>query len=54
MNKEDIYKAIESLAKTQGFYGNVLSQIKNHPDILDILEMQDFKDILDLIIYFEQ
>lgn len=54
MDKEQIYNAIKSLASSQGFYGRILDQIDDHPEILDILEAQNFTDIVDLIMYLEQ
>lgn len=54
MDKEQIYNTIKSLASSQGFYGGILAQIDDHPEILDILEAQNFTDIVDLIMYLEQ
>ena len=54
MDKEQIYEVIKSLASSQGFYGRILSQIDDHPEILNILEEQNFNDIIDLIMYLEQ
>jgi hypothetical protein len=54
MNKQEIYSTIKSLASSQGFYGRILDQIDDHPEILDILEAQNFTDIVDLIMYLEQ
>ena len=54
MNKREIYNGIQSLASSQGFYGRLLQQIDDHPEILDVLEEQNFNDIIDLIMYLEQ
>lgn len=54
MNKQEIYNSIKSLAGSQGFYGKILDQIDDHPEILDVLEEQNFADIVDLIMYLEQ
>lgn len=54
MNKEEILSTIKSLANSQGFYGRILSQIDDHPEILDVLEEQNFNDVIDLIMYLEQ
>lgn len=54
MGKEQIYKAIKSLASSQGFYGRLLEQIEDHPEVLDVLEEQNFNDVIDLIMYLEQ
>lgn len=54
MNKQEIYNSIKSLASSQGFYCSILTQINDHPEILDVLEAQNFTDIVDLIMYLEQ
>jgi hypothetical protein len=54
MNKQEIYNSIKSLALSQRFYGSILTQIDDHPEILDVLEAQNFTDIVDLIMYLEQ
>ena len=53
VNKEQIYETIKSLAHSQGFYGRLLSQIKEQPEILEALEYQNFKHPLDLINFLE-
>lgn len=53
MDKEQIYEAIKSLASSQGFYRRLLEQIKDHPEILEALEYQNFKHPLDLINFLE-
>lgn len=56
MNKEQILDAIRTLAKSQGFYGQLLDQIYDDEteEILDELESHNFKDIIDLILFIEQ
>lgn len=54
MTKGEIYNAIRSLASSQGFYGRLLQQIEDHPEVLDVLEEQNFNDVIDLIMYLEQ
>ena len=54
MTKGEIYNAIRSLASSKGFYGRLLQQIEDHPEVLDVLEEQNFDDVIDLIMYLEQ
>ena len=61
MKINEILSQIESLAHSQGFYGRFLRQLldckKNDPEswqeIVEELEAQNFKDPVDMIIYFE-
>ena len=53
MSKAQILATIRSLAKSQGFYCRVLEEIQNDPAILDKLEAKNFKDELDMILFFE-
>jgi hypothetical protein len=57
MNREQILEAIRDLAKSQGFYGRFLYNIENDPEgaerVLDNLEAQNFKDVIDLVLYLE-
>ena len=53
MDKTKILELIESLAQSQGFYGRLLRDINENPEILDHLEQQNFKEDLDLILYLE-
>ncbi len=53
MKKDDILKSIESLSNSQGFYCRVLNAVKENPLILDELEEQNFKDVVDLVLYLE-
>ena len=53
MKKQEILSAIESLAHSQGFYGRLYEAIHNNEEALQYLENQDFKDIVDMIIFME-
>lgn len=53
MKKAQILATIKSLAMSQGFYCRVLQEIEDDPTILDKLEAQNFKDELDMILFFE-
>ena len=44
---------VHDLAFSQGFYGRLEEQLKEDRDLLRYLGNQDFKDILDFIIYVE-
>jgi hypothetical protein len=58
MKIEQIIEVIKDLAKSQGFYGRLLNDIENMSDgefayFKEVLEEQNFKDAVDLIIYLE-
>ena len=53
MKKDEILSAIKSLAQSQGFYGRLYEAIHNNEEALQYLENQDFKDIVDMIIFLE-
>ena len=53
MDVKEIYATIESLSKSQGFYGRLLEVINLNPKILDDLAEMGFKDEIDLILYLE-
>lgn len=57
MKAEQIMNCFRDLAKSQGFYGRILNQIKENPvagdKFLKELEEQNFKDEVDLILYLE-
>lgn len=58
MNREQILEAIQSLAKSQGFYGRLLQQINEAEEdvregFLSELEFKNFKDTVDLVLYLE-
>lgn len=51
MKKQEILSAIESLAQSQGFYGRVLENLNE--EHLNYLEKQNFKDVIDLVLFLE-
>lgn len=61
MDIEQIMAAIRSLAQSQGYYGRLYSTLQemqtNDPDqwdeVKNTLEKQNFKDSLDMVMYFE-
>lgn len=57
MKKEEILSAIRSLAASQGFYGRLLIALSSdEPDsiaYLEYLEEQNFKDVVDLVMFLE-
>lgn len=58
MKMKDIIKVIEDLSYLQGFYGRLLRSIdelsEEEYDLLaEELEGQNFKDSLDVVLYFE-
>ena len=53
MNAEQILDVIASLAQSQGFYGRLLRDIHDDPDILDELVEQNFSDEIAMIQYIE-
>ena len=53
MTKEQILNEIKMLSHSQGFYGRLLRDINDNPEILDRLEEQNFQEPLDLIFFLE-
>lgn len=57
MDRTEILKAIKKLSSTQGFYGRIYEKLTDESEeseaVLNELEAQDFKDIVDLIMYLE-
>ena len=61
MNMNQILSTIKELANSQGFYGrmyhNIMELKQNSPSDYDLLveelEGQNFKDAVDMILYFE-
>lgn len=56
MKKEEIYKTIRSLARSQGCWGRLLNEweeawITN--EALEELEAMNFKDMLDVVMFLE-
>lgn len=62
MKEAQILEVFERLSKSQGLYGRILRDLedmqKNDPDTyketIELLEKQDFKTDLDLILYIEE
>ena len=58
MKRAEIISVIESLARHQGFYGRLLQGLSalnedEREAVLADLEVQQFKDAVDLILFFE-
>lgn len=58
MNKDEIIANIETLSKSQGYYQRLHDQLAALPTeeldiVLSELENENFKDIVDLILYLE-
>jgi len=58
MNREQIIDSFRILANSQGSYGRILNHLDNisddeRDDILSNLEKQNFKDIVDLVMFIE-
>lgn len=62
MDIEDVVDVIEMLADSQGFYGRLLEEIlyieENNPEkyevFRELIEKQEFKDPVDVVLFFEQ
>ena len=53
MSKDQIFSTVKSLARSQGLYCRLLEAINENPRILDNLAEYNFKDEIDLIMFFE-
>lgn len=57
MERNEILKAIKSLAASQGFYGRLYNKLIDGSDaseeILNKLEEQNFSDVVDMIMWLE-
>ena len=53
MKEVEIYKAIEDLSKSQGFYCRLLIAIREDKTILKKLAKKNFNDVVDLVLYLE-
>lgn len=62
MKMNEILSVIRSLAMSQGLYGRILEAIENlrdygdpdkYDELVSALEGQNFKDPLDVVLYFE-
>ena len=57
MNRQEILSSIQSLSKSQGFYGSLYQLLTNGSDeaeeYMTELERQKFNDAVDLVMYIE-
>ena len=53
MNKNEIMDAIEALAHSQGYYARLYVTLKEHPEALEFLEKQNFKNPIDMIMFLK-
>ena len=53
MNKKEIMEAIEAFVHSQGYYGRIYETLKEHPEVLEFLEKQNFKKPIDMIMFLE-
>ena len=58
MKRNEIMNTIRGLAKSQGFYGRLLSEIesldkKKKEMFFEYMEARNFKDAIDLVMFFE-
>lgn len=61
LNIEEVVEVVEMLSYSQGFYGRLLEEIlyieENEPDkyevFKNIIEKQEFKDPVDVVLFFE-
>ena len=61
LNIEEVVGVVEMLSYSQGFYGRLLEEIlyieENEPDKYEvfktIIEKQEFKDPVDVVLFFE-
>ena len=61
MKYNEIIQVIKNLSKAQGFYGRLLrtineteeNDIDQFNNLVDYLESQNFKDAVDIVLFFE-
>ncbi len=61
MDRNQILNVIENLSHSQGFYGRILHKLRTlkeqdeekYEQVMSELEAKNFKDELELILYFE-
>ena len=61
MKRQQIIDTIKELAKSQGLYGRILAGMRELEELdpetyeknMQFLEEQNFKDAVDLVLYFE-
>lgn len=51
--KEKYLGWIKQLAGSQGFYGRLLEQLENNAIAMEMLLENDFKDAVDMVLWFE-
>lgn len=51
MNRDQIMGALETLSRSQGSYGRLLDNITEEG--IEYLEDQEFKDVVDMIMFLE-
>ena len=53
MDREAIEKLFRSLARSQGFYGRLLRDLEDNEEAWAMLEAQNFKSDIEVIMYIE-
>ena len=53
MTAEEIMDAIQALTHSQGFYGRLLMDIHDDEEILDYLVAQNFKNVVEMVMFLE-
>lgn len=57
MNREEILNAIKNLSRSQGTYGRLYNILTNGSDeaeeALNMLESQNFGDVVDMVLFIE-
>ena len=53
MDRDDILKAVEMFAHSQGFYGRLLMELRENEDFLDYLVEQNFSNTVEMIRFLE-
>ncbi len=53
MNRDEILAAVRALAQSQGLYGRILRALDGNDEALEYLESLNFKDSVDMVLYFE-
>lgn len=58
MNRDEILSALSTLAKSQGSYARLYSQLSDGSEdaekFLTLMESQGFNDVMDMIMWFEE
>lgn len=53
-NKEKYLGWIRQLAMSQGFYGRLMRELEENEEALNELASQNFKEPLDMVLWFEE